>query len=148
MEAGYQHRRPRYTRSRIDFGTITIDNITDDDKDTLFTFETTTLGNGADSFDWQNPSEIYGGRLWDATTAYVVGSIVRPTIVNGHSYKCTTTGTSDSAEPSWPTYKNETIVDGTITWTENTYNVALKSPIRFKEKSFGYWTVEIALMEI
>lgn len=68
---------------------------------------------------------------WTASTAYVVGDVVRATTLPGTGlvFKCITAGTSASTEPSWPTviYTTETIsgtrtnkvgfvTDGTVTW--------------------------------
>ncbi|OGP83016.1 MAG: hypothetical protein A2V87_01615 [Deltaproteobacteria bacterium RBG_16_58_17] len=66
--------------------------------------------------------------VWQASHTYNVGTIVIPTLNNGHYYKCTTAGTSAANEPSsentpanaWPTSPGGTIPspDGTVTWTE------------------------------
>lgn len=53
---------------------------------------------------------------WVASTAYVVGDIVRPTVNNGYFYKCTTAGTSGSSEPTWGTTVGGTTSD-TAVWT-------------------------------
>lgn len=65
-----------------------------------------------------NPSE------WQASTAYAathdkdrtVGDRVKPTTHNGYWFRCIEAGTSDAAEPTWPTTVGATIVDGTVTW--------------------------------
>ncbi len=54
---------------------------------------------------------------WQATTAYVVGGFVIPGTANGHYYKCTTAGTSDATEPTWPT-DGTTVTDGTVEWLD------------------------------
>ena len=54
---------------------------------------------------------------WEASTAYSVGDIVHPTTWNGLRYECTTAGTSDSGEPTWPVVEGETVDDNTATWT-------------------------------
>jgi len=74
-----------------------------------------------------------GVEVWQASHAYSVGTIVIPTLNNGHYYKCTAvagTGTSGANEPSsantpsnaWTTTTNGTVTDGTapnqITWRE------------------------------
>lgn len=66
------------------------------------------------------------GFKWTAATAVVVGEIVTPVSVagNGHSYRCTTAGITDGAEPIWPLTDSGTIVDGTVTWTEFTPTMA------------------------
>ena len=148
MEAGYMVSRPRYTRSRKNFGTVKYDNLTDTDKDTLMYFEKSTLSNGALSFDWQNPAEAYSGRKWAASTVYTLGAIVRPITANGRSYKCTVAGTSGGSQPSWPVTKNGTVADNSVTWTENTYTVFLDAPIKFSDKSFGYWKADLKIIEV
>lgn len=76
------------------------------------------------------PDEVYRSKIWAANTAYTANQIVRPTIVNGHSYKCTTAGTSHATtEPTWTTTINGTNSDGTVTWTENTYTVRFKEDV-------------------
>jgi hypothetical protein len=58
--------------------------------------------------------------IWVASTAYSVGDFVSPTTENGYRYECTTAGTSDSSEPTWPTdvtSDTTTVTDGTVTWT-------------------------------
>lgn len=54
---------------------------------------------------------------WIASTAYVVGDFIIPTSANDHYYKCTTAGTSDSSEPTWPT-DGSTVTDATVVWTD------------------------------
>lgn len=54
---------------------------------------------------------------WVKETAYEEDDIVKPTTFNGYVYKCTVAGTSDATEPTWPTTLNDTVVDGTATWT-------------------------------
>jgi hypothetical protein len=58
------------------------------------------------------------GTAWEASTAYSLGDVVVPTagLENGFRYECTTAGTSDSSEPTWPTAESETVVDNTATW--------------------------------
>lgn len=57
---------------------------------------------------------------WAAATAYVVGHLRRPTVVNGLRYEVTAIaggGLSGGAEPSWPTTVGNTVVDNQVTWT-------------------------------
>jgi hypothetical protein len=84
---------------------------------------------------WSEPNGSFGGMLlgdgywvlvdsgfqaWTASNAYALDDVVVPNIVNGHKYRCTTDGTSDATEPSaWPTDSAGTVVDGTVTWTED-----------------------------
>jgi len=62
---------------------------------------------------------ILKGTAWVASTAYALEDFVVPTegLENGFRYECTTAGTSDVAEPTWPTTEGATVVDGTATWT-------------------------------
>ncbi len=55
---------------------------------------------------------------WEATTAYVLGDRVQTLAGGDFVYKCTTAGTSDSSEPSWPVSGfGSTVTDGSIIWT-------------------------------
>lgn len=54
---------------------------------------------------------------WTASTAYSVGTLVKPTTATGYKYECTTAGTSGATEPTWPTTINQTVNDGTVVWT-------------------------------
>jgi len=51
---------------------------------------------------------------WAASTAYTTDAV---RIGDGLHYECTTAGTSDSTEPTWPTTIDETVTDGTAVWT-------------------------------
>jgi hypothetical protein len=58
--------------------------------------------------------------VWKASTVYAVGDVVRPTNNNGYFYKCSTAGTSHTAEPaSWGTTEGGTTSEGggTVVWT-------------------------------
>lgn len=55
---------------------------------------------------------------WQASQRYVLGQLVVPTTANGHRYKVTDDGLSDSTEPDWPTGEGVTVTDGTVIWTE------------------------------
>lgn len=55
---------------------------------------------------------------WKAGTNYVQNNIVIPVNMNGHSYKCTSSGgISGLSEPDWKTGGNTS--DNTVTWTDN-----------------------------
>lgn len=61
------------------------------------------------------------GFKWTAATQVSVGEVVTPSTVggNGHSYRCTTAGTTGNVEPIWPLTDGGTIADGaTAVWTE------------------------------
>ena len=93
------------------------------------------------SFTFNATKMIYGGALvsnntkgvpgaaatWQVSHAYTLGMIVVPTgspglpySPNGHYYRCTDAGTSDSSEPTWPPASppDGTVTDGTVTWTD------------------------------
>lgn len=52
---------------------------------------------------------------WKTSTNYSLNTVVIPTNVNGRCYKCTTAGTSSTAEPTWKLTTEQT-TDGEITW--------------------------------
>lgn len=56
---------------------------------------------------------------WALSTAYVVGDRVQAVGGDGFIYKCTTAGTSDTTEPTWPAGGiGSTVVDNTVVWTK------------------------------
>ncbi len=68
--------------------------------------------------------------MWTINTAFVLDDLVVPPVANGHKYKCTVAGTSHaSTEPIWPTGAGSTVVDGTVTWTEDGAVVTDKAEI-------------------
>ena len=40
--------------------------------------------------------------VWSASTAFVVGDIIIPTVANGRLYQCVIAGTSGATEPQFP----------------------------------------------
>jgi Bacteriophage tail sheath protein len=57
---------------------------------------------------------------WAATTAEVLGALIKPTVANTGSYvfRCTTAGTTGASEPAtWDQTVGGTVTDGTVTWT-------------------------------
>jgi hypothetical protein len=49
------------------------------------------------------------------------GQYTVPATLNGRLYKCTaSTGNTGASEPTWPTTAGGTVVDGGVTWTEQT----------------------------
>ena len=62
------------------------------------------------------PAAAYS--VWQANTAYAVGSVVQPATPNGNFYICTVAGKSGATEPNpWPVNKGVLYIDGTVTWT-------------------------------
>jgi len=54
---------------------------------------------------------------WAESTSYSLNQLVIPLAAqNGYTYKCTSAGTSDVTEPTWPTVIGNTVVDGGVTW--------------------------------
>ena len=81
-------------------------------------------GNGNDArVKWLKRHTLLGATAWAASTAYALGDIVVPTTSNGFWYECTTAGTSNASEPSWPTTEGGTVNDNTATWTCRTSTI-------------------------
>ncbi len=78
-------------------------------------------------------SQVSTYDAWVGETVYVAGNIVVPTVDNGHRYRCTVGGTSDSGEPTWPTADGGTVEDDTVTWEE--YGGALADNDRWADAS-------------
>jgi hypothetical protein len=82
-------------------------------------------GSGDYSIDASGDNPVYVmdwddyGDEWTLSTAYVLNDIVHPTTANGYYYVCTTAGTSDTTEPTWPT--SGTVADNTAVWTATEY---------------------------
>ncbi len=56
--------------------------------------------------------------IWVANTAYIIGNKIQPIGGNGFVYECTTAGTSNSSQPSWPTSPiGTTVADNGVIWT-------------------------------
>jgi prepilin-type N-terminal cleavage/methylation domain-containing protein len=76
---------------------------------------------------------------WAGLTIYSIDDFVVSISKNGHRYRCTTAGTSAASEPIWPTTKAGTVVDGTVTWTENRKLPVLKDNV--DALNYGSYTV-------
>lgn len=57
---------------------------------------------------------------WTASTVKTTGDILGPTTPNGHAYRCTTAGTTNTSEPTWPLTAGSTVSDGSVVWTYHT----------------------------
>ncbi|MDD2390892.1 MAG: prepilin-type N-terminal cleavage/methylation domain-containing protein [Desulfobacterales bacterium] len=71
--------------------------------------------------DYNELNTINLRSVWQKSTDYRTGSVIIPTVSNGHYYKCTTAGTSGSTEPEWlkATAPDETVTDGDdVIWKE------------------------------
>jgi hypothetical protein len=69
----------------------------------------------------QGVNATRGAYIFETGRAYATNDLVVPSqaAANGHFYKCTTPGTSNSTtEPSWPTGGGSTVTSGTATFTE------------------------------
>jgi len=90
---------------------------------------------------------------WQATTAYVVGDWVAATTPAGYRFICTTAGTSDASEPTWPTAEGGTVTDGTVVWTAWPANSVDDEIIQLKRTDtkilrFGYTAEDIVVKDI
>lgn len=56
---------------------------------------------------------------WTPSTAITLNDYRRPTVANGRRYYASVGGTTGGSEPTWPTTAGGTVVDGSVTWTEN-----------------------------
>jgi hypothetical protein len=69
---------------------------------------------------WQCPA-ISGNQniqLWTSSTPHIPGDIVAPVTGGiGLVALCTTGGTTNTSEPSWPNVSGATVTDGSVTWT-------------------------------
>ena len=86
-------------------------------------------------------------KLWPTTwvkeTVYAVGDVMKPSTYAAHAYKCTTAGTSASAEPTWSTTNGGTTSDGTATWTTydpKTYQIIAPQNATAPYITFGWET--------
>lgn len=76
------------------------------------------------------------------TTAVTSGQYTVPATLNGRLYKCTTSGTTGSGEPTWPVTAGGTVTDGTAVWTEQT--TALYAGTIPEGSATGYARVAVA----
>lgn len=68
----------------------------------------------------------WSAAAWDGATGYALDDTVVPSTDNGYFYICTTAGTTDSAEPTWPTGVGDTVSDGTVVWTRRETSAAFE----------------------
>jgi hypothetical protein len=56
---------------------------------------------------------------WVTATAYSIGDLVKPTVANGHYYRCKAAGTSGAVQPTWPTDGTDVADgEGNLVWTD------------------------------
>ena len=85
------------------------------------TSKPTTYANMYDFMKNQNNIVMNLARgIWQPSTSYVVGTIIRsPSLPAGCVATCTTAGTSGTTEPKWTAY-GTTVTDGSCKWKVNT----------------------------
>jgi len=77
----------------------------------------------ADTFVWDAAKhKVWDCAVWQVSTVYAVGDIVKPTAANGYAYRCTVAGTSAASEPTWPTTFGNTVTDNGCQWECWSYN--------------------------
>lgn len=75
---------------------------------------------------------------WIASTAYVLDDTRLPITRNGFLYRCTTAGTTDVSEPTWPAVVGQTVADGTAVWECMLVPVDTYWSIKSPETVVGY----------
>ena len=104
---------------------MTIEKCKDFEKDGYGTWDDsskpTTYANMYDFMKNQNNVTLaLANGLWQPSTAYAVGTVIRsPSLPAGCKATCTTEGTSGSTEPKWTAY-GTTVTDGTVKWKVET----------------------------
>lgn len=132
---GYDRTRLPLSRWPVDPDSVSV--IVDGDAETEFTVETPEVGILWLEDGWEDDDEdlisvsYQAGYLipqtasakgnlttWAADATYVAGAWVRPSTPSLSPYymECTTAGTSDSTEPTWPA-AGSTVTDNTAVWT-------------------------------
>jgi len=75
-----------------------------------------------ESLNGKNAMVALGGGMteWVTLTVTELGDVIIPTVANGHSYICTTSGTTGTPEPTWTLVPGSVqTTDGDVVWTEN-----------------------------
>lgn len=90
---------------------------------------------------------------WQASTAYVLGDWVAATTPAGFNFICTTAGTTDASEPTWPTAEGGTVTDGTVVWTAYPANVVADEVMQLERTDvkilqLGYLAEDIVVKDI
>lgn len=132
QETGFGNGQVRRFLSRLPVEEGTLTTILDDTTITDWTLEDPATGQVYRETSWTQPAThapnlvdtYHAGYLlpdqisaWVATTAYTAGKFTRPSVSSLFRFECTTTGTSGSTEPTWPTTLAGTVTDGTAVWT-------------------------------
>src|ERR1700732_4108692 len=76
-------------------------------------------------FGWYAGALVLAG---ECTTPSILESGVTVAVGNGHLYICTVAGTTGANQPIWPLTEGGTVVDGTVTWKEQTPVMANRLP--------------------
>lgn len=76
---------------------------------------------------------------WQASHAYTLTTVIRPTTFGGYTWRCTTAGTTAAAEPAWPDpLVSPTVTDGSVTWSVGTgFRQALQAGILSLVQAFA-----------
>ena len=92
----------------------------------LFTKNLYPYGMKPVGFGWYAGALVLAG---ECCTSSELRSGVTVAVGNGHLYICTVPGTTGATQPIWPLTEGGTVVDGGVTWKEQTPVMANRIPI-------------------
>lgn len=81
--------------------------------------------------------------VWRPDADYVLASIIRPPVGNGHYYEATTAGRSSRLLPEFVPAVGETFTDGTVIWTGRHPSTPVLDAI-----SESVWTPDAGISEV
>lgn len=91
----------------------------------LFTKALVPYGMKPLGFGWYAGAKVLAG---ECCTPSQLQSGVTVAVGNGHLYVCTVAGATGAVQPVWPLTEGGTVVDGTVTWKEQTPVLANRLP--------------------
>lgn len=87
---------------------------------------------------------------WEAATPVAAGDVVKSSDSSVLlRFECTTAGTTNASEPTWPVVDGDTVVDNTATWTARAVKFAPATIERAAwESVHSYWNTDFRDVEI